>query len=231
MGYFHSNFDSKGDKGGKIHGAYFGPSIEYLFSEGSIGFMIMGIKNFYGGRRKIKTTPDGCKNITYDDQSWDIDMRLEAEYDLDPPSNFFIKDLTIHPYLRIDYLNVFEQSYHDKKVSVDIEDRHSAFFYSKLSVRFEKGMLCNKTIFLSSNIDVGWVNMTPLSSDAFEWKAKGSGKGKIKDLTTESKNQCALGLEFVGVHHYGLLIGLGYQAAIGANSFMQTGKARIEWNW
>ena len=92
-------------------------------------------------------------------------------------------------------------------------------------------MFCNKTGFLTSNVDVGWINMTPLSSDAFAWKVHGSEKGKTTDLTTESKNQCALGLEFIGAYHNGLLIGLGYQAALGADSPMQTGRARIEWDW
>jgi outer membrane autotransporter protein len=232
-GYFHSNLDETGDKA-TINGVYFGPSVVYLFSEGSIGFMVMGIGNFYDGERKIKTPAQSFKNIHYDEQSWDIDMRLEAEYDVSTPREFFIKDLTIHPYLRVDYLNVFEQGFRNKiddKRSLDIEGRHSAFFYSKLAVRFEKVMFCNKTGFLTSNVDVGWINMTPLSSDAFAWKVHGSEKGKTTDLTTESKNQCALGLEFIGAYHNGLLIGLGYQAALGADSPMQTGRARIEWDW
>lgn len=215
-GYFHSNLDSKGENA-HINGVYFGPSVEYLFSEGSVGFMIMGIGNFYGGQRKIGKE---CKKLQYNDQSWDLDMRLEAEYDLHPPTEFFIKDLTLHPFVRIDYLNVFERGSHQK-------DKHSSFFYSKLSMRFEKMVLCNKSGFLTSNVDVGWVNMTPLSSDAFEWRAK----GKVVHLTTESKNQCALGLEFVGGYHNGLLAGIGYQATIGASSPMQTGRVRIEWNW
>jgi hypothetical protein len=224
VGYFHSTFDSKGEEA-HVNGVYFGPSVEYLFSEGSVGFMIMGIGNFYEGQRK---TGQECKTLRYSDQSWDLDMRLEAEYDLHPPADFFIKDLTLHPFVRIDYLTVFERGSHQKE-SFDLKDRHSSFFYSKLSMRLEKMVFCNKTGFLTSNVDIGWVNMTPLSSDAFEWRAK--EKDKIVNLTTESKNQCALGLEFVGVYHNGLLVGIGYQAAIGASSLMQTGRARIEWNW
>jgi hypothetical protein len=224
VGYFHSTFDSKGEDA-HVNGVYFGPSVEYLFSEGSVGFMIMGIGNFYEGQRE---TGQECKSLRYSDQSWDLDMRLEAEYDLHPPADFFIKDLTLHPFVRIDYLTVFERGSHQKE-SFDLKDRHSSFFYSKLSMRLEKMVFCNKTGFLTSNVDIGWVNMTPLSSDAFEWRAK--EKDKIVNLTTESKNQCALGLEFVGVYHNGLLVGIGYQAAIGASSLMQTGRARIEWNW
>jgi len=229
-GYFRSNFDAKGDKGAQINGFYFGPSAEYLFSQGSVGFMIMGIGNFYTGKRSIKGKD--CNTIAYDNQSWDVDMRLEVEYDLNTPAIFFIKDLTIHPSLRIDYLNVFEQGSHKKlegEEKLDLKDRHSSFLYSKLSVRFDKMVFNNKTIFLTANLDVGWINMTPLSSDAFVWKAQ--GKDKVTDLTTESKNLGTVGLEFIGVHHNGLLAGIGYQASMGSSFLMQTGRVRVEWNW
>lgn len=231
-GYFHSNFDSKGDHG-SINGFYFGPSFEYLFSEGSIGFMIMGIRNFYEGERKIKPSENRCKGQGYNEHSWDLDLRLEGEYDIQVPSDV-IEGLTIHPALRIDYLNVFEKGAHYKlapQKTLDIKDHHSSFFYSKLSVRFEKMLYCTKSGFLAADFDAGWVNMTPLSSAAFKWKADSSEHGKHHNITPESKNQCALGIDLIGVHQIGILIGLGYQATLGANSPIQSGRIRLEWNW
>ncbi len=204
VGYFHSNLHDKEDnKKAEIDGIYFGPALEYLFHEGSIQFTAFGVKNYYDG-------PDSAS-----DGSWDVNLRLEAEYDYIPPSDFCIADFMIHPFARIDYLNVFEES----------PDRHSSFFYSKLGSRFDKVAYCSQALILTANLDVGWINMTPLTGDSVDCKSQSL------NVRPDSKNQLGLGFELVGMHKNGLLIGLEYDAAIGANAPMQTGRVRIEWNW
>ena len=189
IGYFHSSLS---ENSVKINGLYFGPAFQYLYDEGSVGLTIFGIGNFYGD----------------DSHSWDLDLRLEADYSIETPSDFFINDLTIHPFVRIDYLNVF------------VKSGNLSFFYSKLAARFERVMFCKQSGIITANFDLGWVNMTPISSS--------SQKCNVKP---ESKNQAALGFELVGMHKNGILAGLGYEAALGANSPMQTGRLRFEWNW
>lgn len=215
-GYFHSNYHCTKGQSAKINGIYLGPSISYLFSEGSVGFMIAGIGNFYDWKKRKKKHCDPPKNK---DQNWDIDMRLEAEYDIHPPADFFIENFTMHPSFRMDYVHVFNP-------------QGSNFLYSKLYMRFEKVIFCHKSGFLTSNINIGWINMAPLSNDALEWKSGNELKRKkTTNFTTPTKNQCSLGFELVGKYHQWLLLGVGYHAALGANSPIQTGKARIEWNW
>jgi len=184
VGYFHSKLSCK-DNDSNINGVYFGPAIEYLYPEGSVGLTVFGMGNFYNH-----------------DHSWDIDVRLEGDYYIETSSDFFIKDLSFRPNLRIDYLNV-------------LEEKNSSFLSTNLAVRLEKIVSCTKSQFLTSNIDVGWAHMLPL----------------LNRFKLETKNQLLLGYELVGMSHNGWLMGVGYQAVIGANSPIQTGRIRIEWNW
>lgn len=224
LGYYHSKLDES-----TINGVYLGPSIQYFYPGGSVGFMLYGIGNFYDVSKK--TAGSGH---TY--HSWDIAMRLEADYELELPSNFFIHDFYIRPFLRIDYLNVFEQKQQDKVKKadltkrMDIENRHSSFFYSKLGVVLSKMMICRKTVFLMSNFDIGWIKMLPLSTESLKWEIKGF-KSESESIKLGSKDQLALGLELVGMRNNGILASVSYEAAIGSSSPMQTGRIRIEWNW
>ena len=67
--------------------------------------------------------------------------------------------------------------------------------------------------------------MTPLTGDSVHCKSQSL------NVRPDSKNQLGLGVELVGMHKNGMLIGLEYDAALGANAPMQTGRVRIEWNW
>jgi len=192
-GYFHSTLHWQDKTKRGINSVYFGPAVAYLYEEGFVGFSLFGIKNFYEG----------------EDQSWDLDARLESEYGFSIPL-----DLSLHPFIRMDYLNVFEK-YNSNK---------SSFLYSKLGIKCEKMFLCHESGVLTGNIDLSWINMLPLTA------------GTLKEchdlnLKTETKNQLGLGFEIVGMHVSGLLAGIGYEAAIGSNAPMQTGRARFEWNW
>lgn len=204
IGYFHSDLrDKKIREKANINGLYFGPTAEYLLSEGALQLTLFGIKNYYSGPT---STGKG---------SWDIDLRLEGEYNYAFPSGFYISDFIIHPFVRIDYLNVFEESPTD----------NFAFFYSKLGLRFDKLVRYTEAVVITTNIDLGWVNMTPLSGGHVEYK------GGSLDPRPFSKNQLALGAKCVGMHRNGLLIGLDYDLGLGADAPSQTGRVRAEWNW
>lgn len=229
IGYFHSNADQS-----DINGVYFGPAVQYLFSDGWVGLTVFGMGNFYDGKRKVCLPQETKESVSYTAQSWDVDVRIETEYMLEPPSDFFITDLTFHPFLRIDYFNVFELSHDDKiddQMTVLNEGRHSSYFYSKLGTRFERVMICNQSGNLNLNIDLGWINMSPISGEPVRWKLKGTEKGRSFDSQPESKNQLAVGAGIIGMYTNGLLIGLEYAGAFGADSPMQTGRMRFEWNW
>ncbi len=203
-GYFYSNLHDKTDnKSSKINGVYFGPAVEYLFSEASAALSLFAVKNFYDAPKEAS------------ESSWDINLRLEGEYDYAPPSDFCIREVMAHPYARIDYLNVFEQK----------KERHSSFFYSKLGSRFDKVAYSSDSGIITANIDISWINMTPLTGDSQK-----CDDGTF-DIKPNSKNQLGAGLAVVGMHNNGLLISLEYDAAVGANAPMQTGRVRIEWNW
>ena len=203
-GYFHSDLkDRKDKKEAEINGIYFGPAVKVLFSEGSAQATVFGVKNYYDGP---KPGPE---------ESWDLNLRLEAEYDYSPPSQYCITDFMVHPLARIDYLNVFEQS----------PGRRSSFFYSQLGSRFDKVAYCGASTMITANLELGWVNMTPLSGGCVKCE------GRFLDVRPQSKNQFALGLELAAMRNNGLLVGLEYDAALGSQAPMQTGRVRIEWNW
>ena len=211
VGYFHSSLKCKeGDSTTGINGIYFGPAVQYLFSEGSVGLSLFGIGNFYNGKN------------SYEAKSWDVDIRVEADYMLEAPADFFITNLTFHPFGRVDYLSVFEMSHQDKK------ERHSSYFYSKLGMGMERVVFCNPTGVLTSRMDLGWINMSPLSSSPIKCK---TSNDESFDAKPESKNQLLLGLGLLGMYKNGLLIGVDYSAALGANAPIQTGRVRFEWNW
>jgi outer membrane autotransporter protein len=195
-GYFHSSLhDKENGKNAKINAVYFGPAVEYLFSEASVALTLFAVKNFYDGP---KETSDG---------SWDLNMRLEGEYDYALPADCCIQEMLIHPFARIDYLFVFEEG----------EKEHSSFFYSKLGSRFDKVVYSGRSGVVTAGINLGWINMTPVS---------GGCNGR-----PNSKNQLGVGLAVVGMHTDDLLVSLEYDAAIGSNAPMQTGRVRVEWNW
>jgi hypothetical protein len=195
LGYFHSNLKTGGEEE-TINGIYFGPAVKYSHFDGWASCTLFGMTNF--------------------GKSWDIDLRVETEYNLEASPDFFIDELSIQPFLRVDYLNVFEFEH---------TSRHASFFYSKLGARFGKELFCTDSIVVTPHINIGWVNMTPISSQPFECK------GKKLDTKPESKNQLALGLAVVGVCENAMIVGLEYEAFIGAQAPTQTGRIRFEWNW
>lgn len=232
IGYFYSSLSC--GKEAHANGVYLGPCIEYLFTDGSVGLTLFGVGNFYQGSNEVEFSNKTSKTASYDVQSWDVNVRLEADYTLEPPADFFIPDLNFQPFARIDYLNVFEQAYREKVgdgVSVHLSGRHASFFYSKIGVQCEKAMICNSSINVSSYLRLGWINMTPLSTAPLKWKEAKDKKERSTDIDPESKNQADLGIGISGVHKSGLLATLEYEAAIGAGSPMQTGRVRLEWNW
>lgn len=227
LGYFHSDF-TNGSYKARANGFYFGPAIEYLFHKGFIALSLIGTKNYYDGNRKTQLSNEKNISLKLDSQSWDIDLRLEAEYCIEPPSDFFIPDLTFHPFVKTDFLNVIESSHHEKngdQIKVEVASRTTSYFYSVLGSRFEKAILCYASGTLLSSLKLGWINMSPLSSSDIRWN-KCSSKTK-----TESKNQLALGLAVLGMYQEGLLMALEYDAALGASSPIQSGRVRLEWNW
>jgi len=148
------------------------------------------------------------KNSYTEGSSWDLNARVEAEYGLKAPQEFLF-----YPRVRFDYLNVF------------VSDTFS-FLYSNLAMRSEKRILCKEEGYLTAALDIGWINMLPLTAGS----ATCNKKERVS-LKTETKNQLGIGIKLIGMHLSGLLIGVEYDAAIGANAPIQTGRARFEWNW
>ncbi len=193
VGYFHSNLhDKSAHKKGSINGIYFGPAVRHLFSDGSAGLSLFGVKNYHEA------------------SNWSIDLRVEGEYDYALPARFHISDFLIHPFARIDYVNVVAKS---------------SFFYSKLGVRFDKAVYCTERGSLSANVDIGWINMTPLSSNSVKCE------GASFNMRPCSKNQLALGIDLAFMGQNGVLIALEYDAALGSHAPQQTARTRVEWNW
>lgn len=224
-GYYHSHLDWKKCEGDTdINGFYFGPSIEYLFPQGSAGLTLFGMGNFYDGKRSII----GDKKIDYSGSSWDLAMRINAQYEVNLPKDFYIR-----PYLQADYLNVFEQEHHDKSQETGkrtIESQHSSFFHSQLTLQLGKILLCNKEGFLSANVNMGWVSIVPISSGTLKEKIEGSSENKA-DVKTETKNQMAIGFEIAGMRHNNVFIAIDYETVLGAQAPVQVGRMRIEWSW
>lgn len=193
VGYFHTSL--KGNE--KVNSLYFGPTFQWHYKDGSVGAGVLGVKNF---------STHG---------NWNLDVRLEVNYQFDPPTDFFIPDITFHPFLRIDYLNIFAAE----------DQNHAAFFDSKLGIRTEKVMICHQDGALTLNVSLGWINLTPFSSLKIDCNtAHTTQKPPIK-------NQADLGIGLVGMHVCGLLVGLEYEAMVGANAPTQSGRMRAEWNW
>jgi len=219
IGYLHSEVDWKGDKGnGHINSLFFGPYAGYLVPQGFVGVTVFAMSNFVGGDLKICDS----RKIDLKHTSWDIATRIEGGVDLEVPEEI-ARDMTVHPYVRLDFLGVHEGGY-DK-----VAARHSTYFCSQASLRFSKTAVCTRETIVIPNISLGWIEWIPIKSDDVKVNDLGKlGKCSVKG---ESKSQLLLRGELIALQGPGLVFGIVYEAFIGSKAPLQSGKLRIEWNW
>jgi len=224
-GYFYSKLDWKTPSSGdvNINGIYLGPYVNYLFPQGYVGVTLFGVANFYSGELKI------CKNKQFKDSSHSFDLvtRLEGGYDFVMPEEI-AKDLYLQPYLRIDYLNVFESEHKDSS-KISIRSRWSAYWFSLLALRASKTILYTKSEAFIPSISVGWVKRAPLSSKNLE--VKQLQDFSIVNVKGEGKDQLQLGCDLMCLRSQGFLVGVNYEAFIGNKAPMHSGKLIVEWSW
>ena len=215
-GYFHTLIHWKDVDGkGRNNAIFVGPYLSALFSQGYLEGALFGIGNFYDGKLKF------CSSTSSDigHMSWNLGGKIEGGLDLEIPSSFS-PNLSLHPAIQIDYLNVFESGYQR------VRKRTSSYLHTILSLRLSKVLFCTKSFFILPSLKTGWANWVFLSSQSV--KVKGLGSCQVKG---ERKNQLLLGISILGVQANTIVFGLNYESLVGSKAPVHFGNLRAEWSW
>lgn len=224
LGYFHSNLSWEKSHGtAHINAVHFGPYLGYLFDHGYVAASFFWIRNFYGGELKICN--DEKKSINH--YSWDGNLFLEGGYDIQLPMEIS-KDLHLYPFFKLHYTSISESAYEISKIK--IKSRDSSYFSSYLAMKLAKTFMCGKSNVMIPGFILGWIKLTPLSSEKLRAEGE-SDKPEKKNVKAKGLSQLLLGAEVPILHQTGFLIAVDYEAHIGSNASMQLGKIRLEWNW
>lgn len=220
-----------------VNSFYFGPSLSYLFLEGYVSCMVLGILDLYQVQRATRLFPNSTalinsKKAIEEHQSWDLMCRLDGQlsYDLGHDFHFY-------PNLTLDYLHVFQQEAVErleKETEMTIDGLSNAFFRPKAGMKLTWELFKDGWGFLIPSFSLGWIGFIPLSTNPYSYQI-------IDTNQKEHAGQCRLPIspwneiygrfDFELIYKRGFLLYSGYQLAVGTHSTTHSANIRLALSW
>lgn len=229
--YSYSGIDWQPSQGAAaVNSLYFGPSLNYLFSNGFLGCTLIGAVNLNQIERSTNLFPDKttAKKTVTNYTSWNLGGRLEGNLSLSPGGSLYFV-----PYFKVDYLTVFEPQTTeqlDDDVEMTINSLVESFLTSKVGLKLSWELFSSGMGFFIPYLSGGWINFTPLSISDYHFELAECSNLKNK-VAINSWGQYYFGAGFAIVHKKAIEIALNYELTAGENSPVQRGDVRIELSW
>lgn len=238
LAYSHSKVNWQKDQPTvAINSLYFGPSLSYIFSHGYLSCSLLGLANFYKVNREVELFEKIKSKSTTEYQNWNILGRLEGGFSYEVASQFFL-----YPTARLDYMTVLmpeiteslegdeEEESEEEATEIKTAPFHASFLTAKAGLKLTREFFYEGIGYLIPHLSGGWLGFSSVNHPRYVYEI-GKCPSFKKEADSGAWNQAYVGAGFTMIHPKGILISLGYELMIGANSPVQAADIRLEFSW